>query len=202
MLRARAQSRIDKSLGDFSILASNCIGGFLYHYHGLRFASPTINLLISSPDLVKFALDLDGYLAKPLVFIKTDERYPVATLGDLTIKFVHYETDEEAAEKWYERALRVNKERIFVILTDRDGLSEEDLQRLDESTLANVLVLSSRNYPQHRCTVLMKRFEGQDCVGNSLIRSIFTGYTRAQDAFDFPGWFNQEKGAGVKQYAK
>lgn len=78
---------------DFSIISSNCIGGIVSHDLGLMFKSPTINLYFDAEDFVKFTERLDYYLNTPLSlqFIHKNG-YPVCSLDDLTIFFVHYIT--------------------------------------------------------------------------------------------------------------
>lgn len=68
-------------LDSFSIFASNCSAGVIYHRLHQQFQSPTINLFIPNNEFVEFALNLKMYMREPLVFIKTDNAYPVATLG-------------------------------------------------------------------------------------------------------------------------
>lgn len=73
-----------KGPDDISILASNCIGGEIYHDLGLPFNSPTINLWMHQNDFLEFIKNLDFYLAEKLIFVDEEERkchHPVATLG-------------------------------------------------------------------------------------------------------------------------
>lgn len=39
---------------EVSFLCPNCIGGILFHDLGLRFLSPTVNLMMTQTDFVKF----------------------------------------------------------------------------------------------------------------------------------------------------
>lgn len=45
-----------------SIIASNCVGTFIYSDMNLRWCSPTVNLMIEMPDFVKFVEKSDWYL--------------------------------------------------------------------------------------------------------------------------------------------
>ena len=47
---------------DFTIIASNCTAGILYHELGLKFLSPTINLYMEGDDFVKFCTNINYYL--------------------------------------------------------------------------------------------------------------------------------------------
>lgn len=45
-LKDYVMRRLRLENSDITILSNNCIGGIIYHKLGLRFKSPTINLLI------------------------------------------------------------------------------------------------------------------------------------------------------------
>ena len=47
--------------GPRTIIANNCIGGFISHYLHLQFASPTVNLFILPSDYIKMLRDFDKY---------------------------------------------------------------------------------------------------------------------------------------------
>ena len=61
---------------------------------------------------------------------ETNRGYPVGKLGDVTIEFIHYKSNEEAFAKWEERKQRINLDNLFVIFTDRDGCTEENLREI------------------------------------------------------------------------
>lgn len=46
---------------DFTIFASNCIGGIIYHNLGLKFLSPTVNLWIEPEDYISMLSDPKDY---------------------------------------------------------------------------------------------------------------------------------------------
>lgn len=71
---------------DFSLIANNCTGGFIYHDLGLQFKSPTINMFFCLDTYFDFIEHLDEYLsqklavcANPIVTPAFD--YPVMNLG-------------------------------------------------------------------------------------------------------------------------
>lgn len=124
---------------DFSIISNNCWAGFVYQRYGLKYLTPTIGLLIFGSDYVKFCRNLDEYLQKKLEFISLQEakyhnlvedgwKYPIARLGDIEIYFMHYKTEGEAAEKWYRRARRINKNKILYKISERDGFTKKDIE--------------------------------------------------------------------------
>lgn len=52
---------------EFSLFAGDCMGGYIYHQLGLKFKSPTINLMILQPDFYKLVSDLEYYMSLPLI---------------------------------------------------------------------------------------------------------------------------------------
>ncbi len=48
---------------DFSIIASNCNGTFMYYDMRIRYLTPTVNLVIEMNDFVKLAENLEAYMA-------------------------------------------------------------------------------------------------------------------------------------------
>ena len=83
-----------------SIIANNCIGGYIYHYLNQRFDSPTINLFILPQDYIKMLRDFDTYFdpKAEITEVKTSKPYPVADIYGCKLYFMHY-TDFETAVK-------------------------------------------------------------------------------------------------------
>lgn len=123
---------------DFSIISCNCIGGMIYHDLKMKFLSPTINLFIDTPDFIKMCLNLKDYMEKELVDANNKD-YPIGILGDIKIHFLHYKSFEEAKESWDKRKERINYEKIFVIISDRDNFSENLLDSIDKIPYKKVL---------------------------------------------------------------
>lgn len=66
---------------NFTILASDCNGTFMYHDMGLPFLSPTINLTIGMNDFVKMLENLEWYMQQDIVELKGEYKYPAGNLG-------------------------------------------------------------------------------------------------------------------------
>lgn len=135
--KRRLRKQLERS--DFSIISNNCWGGVIYQKYGLKYTTPTVGLYILGHDFVKFASDLGNYLKGELEFIpweqgknysalKNDAPYPIARLKDIEIYFMHYSTQEEAAEKWYRRAKRVNYDHLIFKLSQREACTKEDIE--------------------------------------------------------------------------
>lgn len=124
---------------DFSIISNNCWGSFIYQKYGLRYTSPTAGVYILGHDFVKLAANWEHYFAQKLEFIPWEkssyyseichtEPYPVAKLDDIEVYFMHYPTEEEAAQKWYRRVKRINPKHMIFKLSQREGCSRENVE--------------------------------------------------------------------------
>lgn len=126
-----------------SILASNCWGGVCYHYLGLEFLSPTINMFFGRSDFNKFLKNLEYYLSLPMEsagnrYGKDIQRYyPVGKLGDICIYLNHYKTFEDAKLCWERRKRRINRNNLLLITSTT---SIEEAEEFDELQYENKLV--------------------------------------------------------------
>ena len=115
-----------------TVISSNCNGGMILHDMSLRFNSPTVNLLFEAGDFIKFVSELDKYLSVDLREVESDKPYPVGVLDDIKVYFMHYQTFDDAKNKWNERRKRVDKNNIFLMFTDKDGCTEDHLKAFDK----------------------------------------------------------------------
>lgn len=143
---------------DFSIISNNCWSSFIYQKYGLKYMSPTAGLYILGDDFVKFCSRLDWYLEQKLIFIKWEDAtyynsiknetpYPVAQLGDIEIYFMHYATEEEAENKWYRRAKRINKDKLIFKLSQREKCAKEDIIKFINLPLKNKVCFAYDDVP-------------------------------------------------------
>jgi len=181
---------------DFSIFSSNCNGACICHDLGLQFRSPFVNLWLSGPDFVKFLGAPKEYLSYPLNFaVPIQKHYPVARLHDITIYFEHYTSPQEAQEQWMRRIARINWDNLFVLMSDRDGCTEDVLQAFDALPYKNKVVFTHLPRPDIASAVYIPGFEAETQVGIcSEFRNRWSGRTY-YDAFDYVRWLN-EGGAG------
>lgn len=77
---------------EVSLLCSNCTGGILYHWLGLRFNSPFINLYMTENDFLTAMEHFDDFFATPITqCTDSDKEYPVGIgYGGTKIHFMHY----------------------------------------------------------------------------------------------------------------
>ena len=178
-----------------TFLCPNCIGGILFHDLGLQFRSPTINLMMSQTDFVNFVLYMDDYLAQELSFFKHPEYdFPCAHLGNITLHFTHYHTEEEAARKWAERSARIDRDNLFVFLEERDGLTREDILWLGSMHARGLVVFTANAYPDIPYALQIPKYAADGEVGNILAKSYWDDSHEYEKYFDFVKWFNESNG--------
>ena len=176
---------------DFSIIASNCVGGTIYGDFSLQYSSPFVGLFILPKDFIQLCSDLEYYLGLPLLrddFSKMT--YPVGKLGNILIHFVHYKNFAQAKAKWDRRKVRINFDSLFFILVERDGCTLEDIEKFDSLFLEKKLVLTAGIYPYLKSTFQLHTYknclEVGDCTSFVAHRLGF----RHMYQFDFIGWLN------------
>lgn len=174
---------------DFSVIASFCGGGTLYHDLGMRFLSPTVNLAFDGEDFCKFCLNLEHYISQELVEHRTElVSHPVGMLDDVQILFVHYKTFAEAKEKWEERSKRINFDRIFVMATDRDGMTN-CMEQFDRIPYKKVMY-TAKPYPQYDWAVYCPCFKKRSAVGVMTGICDLKGHRFYEKYVDMPGLIN------------
>ena len=197
-LNAKNRSRLLNK--DFTLFASNCVGGVLYSELHLPFRSPTINLWIPPGDFIKFCANPQPYLTAKFIPVPTDKPYPVCKCRDITIYAVHYTSTEQAQTAWRRRAARINWDNIFIMMSERDGCTEEDLKNFDALANPHKVVFVHRPMPHIQSAYYLP---GTEIAGNSFHRIVgLTGYDRWNahrfiDKFDYVEFFN----SGIRQLA-
>lgn len=95
---------------NMTIISSNCAGGFLYHWLGLEFKSPFINLFLSNEDFLEALENFDSFLDAIIVEdIQSEKPYPVSIVNNkIRINFMHYKTFDDAIHKWEQRKSRIS----------------------------------------------------------------------------------------------
>lgn len=118
-----------------SIFANNCWGGTLYHYLGLRFDSPMINMFFEDNDFLKFLEPPKKYIDSSLILdgMKYNEdiqiNYPVFMCEDIKIYFNHYDDVKSAINTWEKRKHRINWDNIFVMMfTENKSVAKRFLE--------------------------------------------------------------------------
>ena len=176
---------------DFSLISSNCNGALILHDLKQRFNSPFVNLWIYPEDYLRLLENFEDYMKADITFVEEEDiTYPVGLLKDVKVFFQHYKTKEEAVEKWNTRKLRINYDNLFVMFTERDGCTYEDLQRFDRINIKNKIVFTHLEYKDIKSSVYIKGFENKGEVGH-LFKFMDRNETQKYyDQFDYVRWFN------------
>ncbi|MBR6918160.1 MAG: DUF1919 domain-containing protein [Clostridia bacterium] len=176
-----------------SIISSNCNGGVILHDLGLRFNTPTVNLLFEAHDYIKFISDIDRYLSAELVEMPSDKPYPVGLLDDVKVYFMHYDSFENAKAKWYERRERVDRGNMFFMFTDKDGCTDDDLSAFDALPYKNKVVFTHVPRPDIKSSYYIKGFENNAEVG--ILSDFKEGFLRRRyiDQYDYVSFLNGDK---------
>lgn len=169
----------------FSVIASFCGGGTLYHDAGMQFLSPTINLAFDGEDFIKFVSNLKSYLQNELKEYKTEEvSYPVGRLRDVEIRFVHYHTFDDAVQKWNERCTRINFDNIIVMATDRDGMGTVECMAAFDRLPYKKVMFTSTPHPEYSWAVFCPCFSGDKSVGTMTGIADIRGHRYYEKYFD------------------
>lgn len=178
---------------DFTIISNNCNGGVILNELNQRFNTPTVNLFFEAEDYIKFLEKMSYYLNCELIEVKKSKiKYPIGKLDDITIHFMHYITFEDAKEKWNRRSLRIKKDNLFVMMTDRDGCTSEIINRFDKLHFENKVIFTNREMKEIKSAFYIKGFENDEQVGElSQFVSIFS-LKKYYDQFDYVKWINKE----------
>lgn len=173
-----------------SVFSSNCVGCCVLHDLGVRFNSPFVNLFLDAKDYIKYLHNPQKYNDLDFVEVESDFNFPVAKLGDITFYFVHYKTLQEAAQAFKRRYERIDYNNLFVIFSERDGCTYDDLKEFDALPYENKIVFTHLPYDDIQSAVYIEGFENEDCVGNLLSWDKKLG-SKVYDRFEFISWFNK-----------
>jgi uncharacterized protein (DUF1919 family) len=106
---------------------------------------------------------------------------------------MHYKSEEEARKKWNTRKKRINYDNIFIIMTDRDGCTKQDLEEFDKLDYKNKVVFTHIEYKDIKSSFYIKGFENEEQIGHIYEFKNENVGIKYYDEFDYIAWFNNEK---------
>ncbi len=182
---------------EFTIIGSNCTGAFMYYDLGLKYLTPTVNLMIEMNDFVKMAGNLEWYMKQELVEGTEEEKCPVGLLGDIKIHFIHYKSFAEGAAKWEERKQRIRRDNLFIVGSEKDGCTYETIKRFDELPYENKVIFTHVEYPEFPSAYCIRGFEERAELGviTNVKQQILK--RRYLDDFDYVEFLNSGKKQGM-----
>lgn len=164
---------------DISIISNNCWAGIFYRNNNLKYLSPTLGLFFMADDYIKFIYDMKKYINTNLEFIslenskyknylkKLNYNSPIGKLDDIEIMFLHYESEEEAEEKWNRRKARINWNNIVYKFSDQNCCTYEHLEKFNNFKAKNKICFTTRKY-DGLDTIQIKDFEKCENVGEDI----------------------------------
>lgn len=174
---------------DITYISSNCIGGRIYETLNIPYLTPTVGMFLFPNCFLKLANNIGHYMATP-PFIKSSsiyhctQKYPILGIEDIELHCLHYQSATEATEKWERRKKRINTERIFIIMTDRDGFNTTHGQKFDELPFEKKVIFSS-SHNKAKSAVEINAYKKESCVGD-----LYTNYHYFPGSFSFSEWAN------------
>lgn len=191
--RFLAKQKKKLTIANPCVVSNNCVGGAILHDLGLQFLSPFVNLLIMPADYIKMLKSLPEYMASELRFFRQDGiEYPIAKLKDITVHFIHYNTEEDARLKWYERVARMDYNHLYILFSDRDGATKDDIEEFDKLPYKHKVVLVNKPTPNIKSAVYLKGYEKDKEIGMLIAYKNKFSYRKKYDDFDYVRWLNGE----------
>ena len=160
---------------------------------GVRFNSPTVNLSIPPEDYLKLLSDLPFYMRCELKEAhEMDVPYPVGCLNDeIRIDFIHYKTFQEAKDKWEIRKKRIHYEKLFFMMTDRDGCTDAQMRLFDSLPCQGKLIFTCKEHPEIGSAVWCSEFSEKTEVPVLTEYRNLRGERLYDRYFDFVRWLNE-----------
>ena len=186
-----ARKKLTCDMEDASIMAVNCVGGEISNALGLRFNSPLINTSMKRNDFVKLVCDLEEYMNSEVTYSMVNGEV-IASIKDITIRFVHDDDISSAKAGFERRKSRINYDKLILILDDQ-GLSEDNLKKFNDiKCFRKICLTSSRELAdKYPCCFLMEEYEGEPQVGKYQYKDI-SGLHHFEKTWDYVSFLNEQ----------
>lgn len=167
-------------------------GGGISHDFGLRFNSPTVNLMIPANEFVSLLSDINQ-VNDEIIKVSTEEKYPVGLLANqYMLHFIHFKTFNEAVSILRKRSRRINKYEPYLILVETASCSYRDIVKFDKLPYKHKIALVHCEYPSVKCAKVIRGFDGKNYHGDILQYTTLWGQ-RMYDQVDWIGFLNLRK---------
>lgn len=108
-------------------------------------------------------------------------------MAKIQIDFIHYSTNEEAAEKWYERSKRINRENLYIIVYSDAPIKE--IKRLENVKCKNKILISYSPVNEISWSTVIK----QNCIcgiDRTYLSQDILGFGYYEKHWDFVDFLN------------
>ncbi|GAB4539749.1 MAG: DUF1919 domain-containing protein [Anaerolineales bacterium] len=194
---------------DFTIVSVDCWGSSLYQELGLPYNTPFVGLFFYAPCYITLLQNFASLLSEDIAFSNKSKYaeaneyrateshfYPIGLLGGaVEIHFLHYQTEEEAREKWRRRRARMNMENLFFEFSDRNLCVPEHLSAFDALPYPRKIVFTAARQPNIKSSVWLPVYQGKPHIGN-----IYTHREQYKRYFDAANWLNGGDGQPTPLY--
>jgi len=183
---------------DFTIICNNCWAGHIYQQASLSYMTPTIGLFFYMPCYINFLENFDDCIEDKLHFISKSKYdiantkratnwYPIGKIKDIEIHFLHYKTIEDASEKWYKRIVRINKNNLFIVGSERDLCNELIIRRFQKLPFKNKIFFTANYYCEPKKNLIqIKSYKKIGYIGD-----IYAHNELIYRYFDVIKWLNK-----------
>ena len=204
---------------DFSIISNSCVGGVISNSLKERFNSPTVNLMIDLENFIDFCNHLSEYSKCPVEQtdgITINEEmvsYPVGiirgkeyNLPDIPIRFVHYQSFEEAKAKWESRFRRIYYDNLFIVMEKGMYVTDDILDKFYALPYKNKVCLTERYDPERwPNNFILSYYTKELYVVGNVYNSLNIGLAQYRwlDEFDYVTWLNSgiiQSNETIKKY--
>ena len=163
--------RVRVGAAPVSFVANNCWGGFVSHRLKRQYASPFVGLFLMPDCYLQLLENFERTLTEPLKFTsqsrypeanaaRLQTPYPLAVLGeDVELHFLHAHSEAEAFEGWTRRLTRLDRKHLAFKLCDRDGCTDEHIERFVRLPFERKVCFVSRPRPSVANTIVIPGFE-------------------------------------------
>ena len=193
---------------DFTIISNDCCASLIYTNLRMQKDTPTCDMTIGTYNYINFCRHLKEYLTLP-VDEPTEEdkkKYPGCNvpigilhgeplgLRDVGLVFTHYQTLEEAREKWYRRRERVHYDNLFFILDCGTVNNEKILDAFEKLPYPNKVIFTDlKDKKRWKNTFRFSYFTAENPQKRNHHTIVRFGplILRGIDEFDYVGWLNR-----------
>ena len=177
----------------FCLISNNCLGRRLYQILGRDYNTPFVGLFMMPECFTELVVHFEEYMSRDLQFVneskysnhnqqrKTGKRYPIGIIGNAEIHFLHYESEQEALEKWNRRKSRIDYKHLYYVMVANGPYDDAMLVQFAGTDAENKVCFSRDNELQLPTAVYVPS-EDPD-MGN-----LYSQYQRFVGYFDFADW--------------
>lgn len=104
---------------------------------------------------------------------------------------MHYDSFQDAKEKWIERCKRINRSNVYVIMTQSQEMCDEYVYRFDELPYNNKVILTEKEFKDIKSAYHVPMSRKKDGIYDlCMYKSKFTG-KRWLDDFNYVDFLNK-----------